>query len=114
MQRYPFTSYRSRADFDPHHHIGVVNRRKYEHIVDLEDYWANAADEYEVRKRLWSRLSISFIRTIELFRVPNQLEDDGEYIQPGFDERQSLSPIRWSKPELANLITFMIPVVKYS
>lgn len=114
MQRYPFTSYRSREDFDPHHHIGVVNGRKYEHRVDLEDYWTNAADEFEVKKRLWSKLPVSFIRTTELFRVPGQLEDDGEYIQPGFDERLPLPPTRWSEPKLVDLTTFMRPVIKYS
>lgn len=94
MQRYPFTSYKSRIDFDPHHNIGVINGWKYEHKEDLEDYWANAVDEYEVKKRLWSRLPLSLVRTTKLFRIPDQLEDDGDHIQSGFDVRQPLPPIR--------------------
>lgn len=65
-------------------------------MMDLEDFWANVADEFDIRKRLWSRLLVNLIKTTELFCVPDQLEDDGEYTQPCYDENRALSPVRWS------------------
>lgn len=114
IEEYPFNSYQSRDNFDPHHHIRSVEGRKYKHEVELEDYWANAANEFEVRKRIWSQLPVNLIRTTELFRIPDQVEDDGVFTQPGFDESRPLLPIRWSEPELVDLDTFMRPVVQYS
>lgn len=114
MQWYPFTSYWSRVEFDHHHHIGTMNGRKYKHKVDLEDFWLNVADEYDFRKRLLSKLLMNLIRTTELFHVTNHLEDDGEYIQSGFDENQPLSPIKWSEQKLVDLTTLMRQIVKYS
>lgn len=55
MQWYPFTFYRSRANYDPHNNIGMVNGERYRHRIDLEDFWANAADEFDIKKRIWSR-----------------------------------------------------------
>lgn len=96
MQWYPFNFYQSRSIFDPHNHIGLVNGEKYKHRMDLEDFWVNAIDESDIRRRLWSRLPINLIRRTELFRVPDELEDDGEYTQPCYDENRPLSPVRWS------------------
>ena len=36
------------------------------HVPHLEDYWANCPDEFEVRKRLWSRLTV---RKINMFNI---------------------------------------------
>lgn len=113
IQQYPFISYKSRNNFDPLH-IRTVDGERYKHRVDLEDFWANAADEYDVRRRLWSRLPLSMIRATELFKIPDQLQDDGIYVQPGFNENEPLPPIRWFEPEMGDLATFMRPVFKYS
>lgn len=67
MQWYPFSFYRSSSNFDPHHHITKANERKYKHKVDLEDFWANADDEFEVTKRMLSRLLVSMTRTLGTF-----------------------------------------------
>lgn len=47
----------------------------FEHRIDLEDYWANAANSFEVRKRFWSRIPLSLVRATEVFRVVDQVED---------------------------------------
>lgn len=56
-----------------------VDGEIFEHRPDLEDYWADATDSFEVRKRLWSRLPLNLIRATKVFRVVDQLEDDPEF-----------------------------------
>lgn len=46
--------------------------------------------------------------------MPDQLEDDGEHIQPDFDEHAPLSHIKWLEPDHANLTIIMKLVMKYS
>lgn len=74
IQFYPLSLYRSRSNFDPYHCIKTINGRKYKHRLELEDYWVNATNEFEIRKRMWSRLSMSLIRVRELFPMPDQLK----------------------------------------
>ena len=44
--------YTRRNDFDPYNRISLVGGSKYQHKVHLEDFWENAVDENEIRKRL--------------------------------------------------------------
>lgn len=48
----------------------------FEHKADLEDYWANVADSFEIRKRFWSRIPFSMVRATKVFRVVDQVEED--------------------------------------
>lgn len=59
-------------------------------------------------------MSLDFMRTIEFCQVPDQLQDDGNPIQPCFEESRPLPPVKWSEPEHADLATLMRPVTKYS
>lgn len=47
--------------------MGMVNGEKFEHRPDLEDDWANATDNFEIRKRFWSRIPLNLIRASEVF-----------------------------------------------
>jgi hypothetical protein len=51
--------YPKRNDFDPYNKISLVGGSKYKHKVHLEDFWENAVDENEIRKRLHSRLPLT-------------------------------------------------------
>ncbi len=68
--------YPKRNDFDPYNKISSTGGSKYQHKVHLEDFWANAANENEIRKRLHSRLPLNIIRTCNIFKVPDQMEED--------------------------------------
>lgn len=114
MQWYPFTFYRSRVNYDPHSNIGSVNGERFRHKVDIEDFWVNAANKFDIKKRLFSKLPVSLIKTTEPFLAPDQLEDNAEYTQPNFDEHAPLPPIKWLEPKHADLTTLMRPVMKYS
>lgn len=54
---------------------------------------------------MWSRLSVSFIRTCEPFPVLDQLEDDGNYVQIHYEKERSkpLLPLNWSDPKKSDL-----------
>ena len=68
--------YPKRNDFDPYNKISSVGGSKYQHKVHLEDFWENVADENEIRKRFHSRLPFNIIRTCNIFKVPDQMEED--------------------------------------
>lgn len=58
LDKFGLKSYSERRSFDPH---GVYTGRlekNYNHIPALEDFWANCADEFEVRRRSYSRLTL--------------------------------------------------------
>lgn len=60
--------YAPREEFD---YIGLARENfrhatSLVHVPHLEDYWANFPDEFKVRKRLWSRLTVS---QINMFKV---------------------------------------------
>ena len=63
-------------DFDPSNKISSVGGSKYQHKVHLEEFWANATDVNEIRKRLHSRLPLNIFRTCNIFKVTNQMEED--------------------------------------
>lgn len=58
------------------------------HEPQLEDYWENCSDEYEVRRRWWSRFTLQQIITMKLpINVSGVQEEIGEYIlDPEFNK----------------------------
>lgn len=74
-----FHSKRSRFDI-----IGEAQKRasrEYSHKVNLEDYWANFSDEYEVIKKKFSLLLVDVVHLCNVRAVPDQLDNDGNLIQ---------------------------------
>ena len=59
--------YPKRHDFDPYNKITSVAGSRYLHKVHLEDFWANTADENEIRKKMHSRLPLDIIRACNIF-----------------------------------------------
>lgn len=55
--------------FDPYHKIRKAFGRRYRHKEHLEDYWVDAMDDFEIRKRMCSRLSVQMARVCHLFLV---------------------------------------------
>lgn len=55
--------------------------RRYRAKESVEDYWKNCSDDYEVRRREYSRLSVQQMRLFEYRRVPDQLTDSGNCLQ---------------------------------
>lgn len=92
----------------------MVEGMTFEHRANLEDYWANAADSFEIRKRFWSRIPLSMVRATEVFRVTDQEEDSLEL--PGFEKMRTepLALVDWSRGEKLDLADLMRSVVEYS
>ena len=72
--------------------------------MHLEDYWANDLDEFEVRKRLWSRLIVSQINMFEVNLYTNGIkEDKSEEVIDSFCVNQiecmPIPKIDWSRRE---------------
>lgn len=62
LQFYHLTLHTSRQDFDPQRRIKIVQGEEYKHKAYVEDFWANAGDEAEIRRRIFSRLPLKLIR----------------------------------------------------
>ena len=61
LSRFCLKPYSPREDFD---YTGFArdnfkHASSLVHVPNLEDYWANCPNEFEVRKRLWSRLKLA-------------------------------------------------------
>lgn len=57
----------------------------------MEDYWANLVDEFKVRRKMWSRMSIDFIKKCNIFLVPDQVEDEGEQVLTQYEQEKDKS-----------------------
>lgn len=78
------------------------------HIPKLEDYWANCSDELEVRKKLWSRMTLRYIITFKLDLNTNSVEEDEkvDVLDSQFLQKVEVLPISevdWTKAEEDNL-----------
>lgn len=73
-----FQPFISRPDFDYTSFIrnNVKNASSFFHSPHLEDFWAKCPDEFEVRKRLWSRLTIKQIIMFNVELETYGLKDD--------------------------------------
>lgn len=76
LQFYHLTLHISQQDFDPHKKIGMVQGEEYRHSAHVEDFWANAEDETEIRRRMFSRFPLKLIRECEVVQVPDQVDED--------------------------------------
>ena len=75
---------------------------KYQHKVHLEDFWENVVDEDEIRKKTHSRLLLKIIRTRNIFRVPDQMEDPN-MMQKGLKPKMIAQPYSWKRKEVIDL-----------
>lgn len=92
------------------------------HVPHLEDFWANCQDDFEVRKRLWSRLSLVKIKDFNLpldtsgyvieeegKKLLTQLTLSKTYIEQV--EAYPLLEIAWTIPKEDDLHTRTLPIL---
>ena len=106
--------YPRRNDFDPYNKISSTGVSKYQHKAHLEDFWANAADENEIRKRLHSRLPLNIIRTCNIFKVPDQMEEDPNVMRKGFNPEMIGQLYDWKKKEIIDLEALSKPFLDFT
>ena len=83
----------------------------------MEYYWADCLDEFEVRKRLWSRLTINQINVFKININANGIKEDEaeDVIDPFYIEQVEYIPILeldWSKREEDDLMSCTSKVLK--
>lgn len=78
LEWYHLGWYRARQGFDPNGLIKASHGNTFKHVPTIEDSWANARDDFHVRKLVFSRLSMNMMRTIRWrgLDIPDQPEDD--------------------------------------
>lgn len=116
LEFYRLGTYKSRDRFDLHKNVVKIRGEKFIHKIDIEDYWANLMYEQVVRKRIWSRMSMDFIRNCELFSIPNQVADDSDHTHLQYEIEVS-KPIllpSWTWPEVVDLNELMREVNYFS
>ena len=65
IEQYHCGWYRARQGFDPNGLIKTSHENTFKHIPTLEDFWANAQDDFHVRKLAFSKLSVGMMRAIK-------------------------------------------------
>ena len=72
----------------------------------MEDYWANCADDFEVRRRSYGRFSLSQIFVFLVEDVRGLSDDEGEILPQFFREQvdtQPLPAVDWYAKEYATV-----------
>lgn len=90
--------------------------RRYRAKESVEDYWKNCSDDYEVRRREYSRLSVQQMRLYEYRRVPDQLIDSRNCLQVREFEsvRHLLLGIDWSQDPITDFEAVMAAPGRYT
>ena len=99
IEQYHLGWYRARQGFNPNGLIKASHENTFKHIPTIEDFWANAQDDFHVRKLAFSRLSVDMMRAIKWkgLDIPNQLEEDEEVLREDYNtvEGTELNPVYW-------------------
>lgn len=85
LRSHSLIPYSSRENFDPYSNMRKVGGRRHKHKLQLEDYWMNAQDDLEIRKKMCSRLPIDIVRMCKVFDILNQAQDSGKCLHPVYE-----------------------------
>lgn len=71
---------------------GIKNKiiKNYTHIHEIEDVWVDCRTEEDVRKMDQCRLIVEQIENFDLADVPEDLEEDGDIIDPAYEKKKLL------------------------
>lgn len=102
--------------FDPDKKVARIRGEKFIHKVDIEDYWANLMDEQVVERRMWSRMSVDFMRKCGLFLIFDQVLDDRDHTHPHYENEMKKAILlpNWSESEGIDLNILMREVLNFS
>lgn len=91
-------------------------RENFQHIPDLEDFWVDCVDEYEVQNRAHLRLTVQQIRDYDMkINTANIVDDENDLLDPQFvdDRQQGVIPeIDWKNDEEEQIQTKIILVIQ--
>lgn len=99
---------------DPHGHVRKALGPTYAHKYHVEDFWADCKDDKEVRMRHYMRMTVQFLRRVQLFPVPDQVEEDeSTLVHPRYPAVADLAipSINWDEQEVKDLDTITQPII---
>ena len=67
-----------------------------------------------LEKRVHSRLPVNIIRTCNIFKVPDQMEEDPNVMRKGFNPEMTAQPYDWKKKEITDLEALSKPVLDFT
>lgn len=113
---YRFATYKKRERFNPDKKVGRIRGEKFIHKIDIEDYWANLMDEQAMKRRMWSRMLVDFMRKCGLFLIPNQVLDDKDHTHPQYESEMKKAILlpNWLESEEFDLNILMREVLSFS
>lgn len=92
LTKYHVRLHTARPRMDPYGHIKKVLGPEYAHLHSIEDFWANCIDDKEVQMRHYMRMTAYFVKRVNLFPVPDQVEEDeSTVIDPRYNAVGDLS-----------------------
>lgn len=111
LSLYLFTSFASRDKFDPYGYVEETVGKKYKHVFQVEDFWMNAQDDMEIKKKMDSRLPLDLIRKCKIYRVADQAQDSGRYLQPSYEKEDKEVKVNWDEQEVTDMRELMDPIL---
>lgn len=110
--------YNERRSYDPHGVFAAQLEKNYAHLPALEDFWANCRDEFEVRRRSYSRLTLHQMKDYLAKDIEGLLDDDGDVLLPMYTrnqiEDQPLPQVNWANKESLSVEERTRQVLKHS
>lgn len=70
----------TKISMDPYGHLKKSLGSKYAHLHNVEKFWENFQDDNEVRMRQYMRIQTYFLKRVNLFLIPDQVEEDEDTI----------------------------------
>lgn len=114
LKEYNFDWYTARPRMDPHGHVRKALGLAYAHRYHVKDFWADCKGDKEVRMRHYMHMIMQFLRRVQLFQVPDQLEEDeSTLMHPRYLAVANLAipSIDWDEQEVEDLDTITQPII---
>lgn len=92
----------------------AIAGKKYKHISQLEDFWMNAQNDFEVKKKMHSKLLLDLIQKCKIFSVVDQAKDNGKYLQSTYEKEDKEIKMNWVQMEVTDLKELMKQVLNYT
>lgn len=73
-------------------------------------------DEQAVKRKMWSKMSMDFMRKRGIFLIPDQILDDKDHTPPQYENEMNKAILlpNWSKQEVIDLNVLMREVLSFS
>lgn len=117
MEEYHFFLHIAHSWMDPYGHVRKALELGYAHVHHVEDFWENYQDDKEVHARNYMQMIAYFVKRVQLFPIPDQVEEDESTIMDSrYNAIASLSllAIDWDEEEDDDLDIITKPIMAHT